>query len=85
MSEPNDTHTTAWRFVRRRQARGSPHRRAVARYEGGGGRLRRLRVLDGVQFTHHFTYSFKALGIDIKKIPGRLARQADRSGWLAGL
>jgi len=32
MSEPNDTHTTAWRFVRRRQARGSPHRRAVARY-----------------------------------------------------
>ena len=33
MSEPNDTHTTAWRFVRRRQARGSPpYRRAVARY-----------------------------------------------------
>ena len=33
MSEPNDTHTTAWRFVRRRQARGlPPRRRAVARY-----------------------------------------------------
>ena len=33
MSEPNDTHTTAWRFVRRRQARGSPpRRRATARY-----------------------------------------------------
>ena len=36
MSEPNDTHTTAWRFVRRRQARGSPpRRRAVARYMKG--------------------------------------------------
>ena len=36
MSELNDTHTTAWRFVRRRQARGSPpRRRAVARYMKG--------------------------------------------------